>query len=241
MRRLFNRPSLRGRGDRVAAAWLLALGIALVANVATPRALHARINKEKAYIATMRADLRNMVTAQEAFFSDSARYAMSLEALGERYQFSSGVELVSLAASTEGFQAKVRHYGTTVACWISIGPPLDSALHGNEGESTCDEPGFRYASSLVPWAVAYVVLFLLVVGIRVARAEVPLPPIRAQTIFGFTLLATIHPFWPWLQDDSGSCLGMGDGPGVMAVIFISYIVARTALRGSEESDPPRPA
>jgi hypothetical protein len=187
----------------------------------------------------MRADLRNLVTAQEAFFADSGRYAPNLEALSDRFALSSGVALDSLTVTSAGFRATVVHSGTLVGCALTLGPLADGTPHPYEGEPICDEPPVTYGPA--GWAIGYVALFLLVVGIRGARAGVTLPPIRGQTIFGFALLATVHPFWPWLQDDSGGCLGYGDGPAAMAVIFISYIVVRMALRGAEEQEPPRPA
>src|SRR5260370_25458511 len=46
--------------------------IGLLATIAIPKFLTTR---EKAVLASMRADLRNMVTAEEAYFADSAKYS----------------------------------------------------------------------------------------------------------------------------------------------------------------------
>ena len=224
----------RGR-RRTMAVLFLAAGLA---TLAAPRALDAQ-GTAKRSIAAMKADLRNLVSAQEAFFTDSSRYAASLDALGDRYALSSGVTLESLAVAPRGFRATMLHDRTPVKCAIAVGEFTNSAVGESEGEPICDDPPVTYGP--LRWAIAYVALFLLAVGIRGARAGVTLPPIRGQTIFGFALLAVVHPFWPWLQDDSGGCLGYGDGPAVMAVTFISYIVVRMALRGTGPEEPPRPA
>ena len=46
--------------------------IGILAAIAIPKFANT---KEKAYIAAMKSDLRNLVTAEEAFFADSVRYA----------------------------------------------------------------------------------------------------------------------------------------------------------------------
>ena len=45
--------------------------IGILAAIAIPKFANT---KEKAYIASMKSDLRNLVTAEEAFFADSIRY-----------------------------------------------------------------------------------------------------------------------------------------------------------------------
>jgi hypothetical protein len=121
MRRFFTQQLGNGRALRLAGALALALGIALVANAATPRAACACSPKAKAYLASMKADLRNLISAQEEFFADSGRFAASLSELDSvRYRLSYGVELVSLAARANGFDARVSHpSGISQQCWIS--------------------------------------------------------------------------------------------------------------------------
>jgi type IV pilus assembly protein PilA len=49
--------------------------IGILAAIAIPKFANT---KEKAYIAAMKSDLRNLVTAEEAFFSDSVKYTSDM-------------------------------------------------------------------------------------------------------------------------------------------------------------------
>lgn len=96
--------------------------------------------KEKAYVAAMRSDLRNLMTAEEAFFADSLRYASMAEMDSSRFYYTtSGVTLVDLVAQdTVGFYAYVRHSTTTQECGIWVGlKPADGMHKANEGEPKC--------------------------------------------------------------------------------------------------------
>src|SRR5467141_3058881 len=60
--------------------------IGILAAIAIPKFANT---KEKAYLATMKSDLRNMITAQEAYFSDNTQYTTALPAT--MYTVSTGV------------------------------------------------------------------------------------------------------------------------------------------------------
>src|SRR4249920_923475 len=60
--------------------------IGILAAIAIPKFANT---KSKAYITAMKSDLRNLVSSQESFFSDSAKYTTSLTALN--FKQSSGV------------------------------------------------------------------------------------------------------------------------------------------------------
>lgn len=96
--------------------------------------------KEKAYVAAMKSDLRNLMTAEEAFFADSLRYAAKAEMDSSRFYYTtSGVTLVDLVArDTVGFYAYVRHSTTTQQCGIWVGlRPADGMHKAREGEPKC--------------------------------------------------------------------------------------------------------
>src|SRR5205814_9836396 len=60
--------------------------IGILAAIAIPKFANT---KSKAYVTAMKSDLRNLVSAQESFFSDSAKYTTSLTQLN--FKQSSGV------------------------------------------------------------------------------------------------------------------------------------------------------
>ncbi|PYO12824.1 MAG: hypothetical protein DMD31_15405 [Gemmatimonadetes bacterium] len=49
--------------------------IGILAAIAIPKFANT---KEKAYIASMKSDLRNLVTAEEAYFADSVKYSATI-------------------------------------------------------------------------------------------------------------------------------------------------------------------
>ena len=58
--------------------------IGILAAIAIPKFANT---KEKAYVASMKSDLRNLITAQEAYFSDNnSKYAQSTTNLGTNYK-----------------------------------------------------------------------------------------------------------------------------------------------------------
>ena len=109
--------------------------IGILAAIAIPRFANT---KEKAYIASMKSDLRNMVTAQEAYFSDNNNnYAGTTAALGtNRFRPSTGVAIASMSASGGlSWTASASHSGTTATCYITVGGGVT-----NEGEPVCVTP-----------------------------------------------------------------------------------------------------
>ncbi len=86
----------------------------------------------------MKADLRNLVTAQEDFFADSVRFTRDLAALD--YATANAVTVEIVAAGDSGWAATARSQETAMVCAIFVGnaaPPLPGAV---EGEVSCAEP-----------------------------------------------------------------------------------------------------
>ena len=74
----------------------------------------------RAYEAEMRSALRNLVTAQGAYFADHHTYTQSLAALAY-YNATPDVNLEIVAANGDGWKAVARHPKTRVACRIAVG------------------------------------------------------------------------------------------------------------------------
>jgi type IV pilus assembly protein PilA len=104
--------------------------IGILAAIAIPKFANT---KEKAYVASMKSDLRNLVTAQEAYFSDNnSSYASTITVMGTNYKSSSGVSVALNTVTATGWKATSTHSSTTKTCAISLGGGAT-----NEGEPVC--------------------------------------------------------------------------------------------------------
>ena len=104
--------------------------IGILAAIAIPKFANT---KEKAYVASMKSDLRNLITAQEAYFSDnSSLYAQSTTNLGTNYKASSGITVTLGGVTNTGWQATATSVSTAKTCSISVGGTAT-----NEGVPSC--------------------------------------------------------------------------------------------------------
>lgn len=92
--------------------------------------------KQKAYVAQMKSDLKNLATAEEAHFYDSTFYTSSLPALNN-FSPSTGVTLTVLEATPAGWSARATHAQTTRQCALFAGSAAPVAPATVEGKITC--------------------------------------------------------------------------------------------------------
>jgi type IV pilus assembly protein PilA len=104
--------------------------IGILAAIAIPKFANT---KEKAYLASMKSDLRNLVTAEEAYFADSVKYTTNL---GTAYATTTGVVGPTIALTADGWTANVTHNVTTKTCSIYVGSTA-LAPANKEGEPKC--------------------------------------------------------------------------------------------------------
>ena len=105
--------------------------IGILAAIAIPKFADT---KKKAYITAMKSDLKNMVSAAEAFFSDNNTYAGLVAPTG-----SSGVVIAVTAATATGWSASATHanaVGSTCVIGVGTGKPATLA-EGEPGGATC--------------------------------------------------------------------------------------------------------
>jgi len=107
--------------------------IGILAAIAIPKFANT---KEKAYLATMKSDLRNMLAAQENYFSDNITYTTATTNLN--IQVSSGVTLTIGTATAQGWTATAKHNGTAKTCGLWYGNGVTPPVAGSiEGEPKC--------------------------------------------------------------------------------------------------------
>ena len=91
---------------------------------------------ERAYNAAMKAELRNLVTAEYAFWADSLKYTAKVGPGGLAYSLTEGNQLLSLQLTSDGWTAKVGNVHTQTVCTIYVGS-TPSPPATREGEPIC--------------------------------------------------------------------------------------------------------
>ena len=114
--------------------------IGILAAIAIPKFANT---KEKAYLAAMKADLRNLATIQETYASENAgNYG---DAAAVKFNGSAGVTLTVTPNAGLGWAAEATHAATSKKCVAFVGTPAAAptlanppATGINEGEPACD-------------------------------------------------------------------------------------------------------
>jgi prepilin-type N-terminal cleavage/methylation domain-containing protein len=107
--------------------------IGILAAIAIPKFANT---KSKAYITAMKSDLRNLVTAEEAFFSDSSKYTATVSDL--KFNSSTGVSTPNISTGAGYWTATVTHsqlVGTSCGIGVNTTNPVNSGAA--EGEPSC--------------------------------------------------------------------------------------------------------
>src|SRR5438128_4555447 len=112
--------------------------IGILAAIAIPKFANT---KEKAYLASMKSDLRNLVTAEEAYFADSVKYSASIGAGGVTFTQSTGNTAPVINTTADGWTANITNVNTTKTCSIYIGStslaePKRTRLHSSHERSS---------------------------------------------------------------------------------------------------------
>jgi prepilin-type N-terminal cleavage/methylation domain-containing protein len=138
---MFNR-----RGFTLIELLIVVVIIGILAAIAIPKFANT---KEKAYIASMKSDLRNLVTAEEAYFADSVKYSTQVSCANPptagRVAFctTTGNTLGTPTVGTgtqAGWTASITNLNTTKSCGIYVGavtPAAPAQTTDPEGAPVC--------------------------------------------------------------------------------------------------------
>ena len=107
--------------------------IGILAAIAIPKFANT---KSKAYVTAMKSDLRNLVSAQESLFADSARYTDNITSLN--FKSSTGVLTPSISVGAGWWTATNAHTQLSgVTCGIAVNTTNPTVTSAGEGEPAC--------------------------------------------------------------------------------------------------------
>jgi prepilin-type N-terminal cleavage/methylation domain-containing protein len=121
------------RGFTLIELLIVVVIVGILAAFAVPK---FQSTKGKAYTSSLRADLRNLATAEEAYYYESGTYTTSLSSLN--VSLSSGVTVTFGVANAAGWSAKVTHpLAYPIECAIFMGGVAALAPATTEGLLAC--------------------------------------------------------------------------------------------------------
>src|SRR5471030_723612 len=108
--------------------------IGILAAIAIPKFAYT---KNRAYTATMKSDLRNLINVEEGYFADSTKYA-TYDTTKIKFRPSSGVSTPAIVTGAGFWTATVTHSQIAgFSCGVGIGTPNPLITTAGEGEPVC--------------------------------------------------------------------------------------------------------
>ena len=124
----------RRRGFTLIELLVVVTIIGLLAAIAIPKFAST---KERAYVAAMKSDLRNLLVAEEAFFSDSTKYA-TYDTTRIRYRPLTGIAPPIIVIGAGYWSATITHTMLPgFSCAISVNTANPILPKAGDGEPVC--------------------------------------------------------------------------------------------------------
>jgi type IV pilus assembly protein PilA len=111
--------------------------IGILAAIAIPKFANTR---EKAYVSSMKSDLRNLATAQEIYYSENNNFTYTNSLATLEFTESDGVNVAINEATSTGWSASATHDATTWTCAVYYGDAAAVAPATQPGVVTCAKP-----------------------------------------------------------------------------------------------------
>jgi type IV pilus assembly protein PilA len=132
-RTFFYEGKMNRKGFTLIELLIVVVIIGILAAIAIPKFANT---KGKAYVTAMKSDLRNLVSSQEAFFSDSSRYTANLTNLG--FKQSTGTIAPTIVPGAGYWSATNSHTQlANTSCGIAVGTTNPVISTAGEGEPVC--------------------------------------------------------------------------------------------------------
>jgi prepilin-type N-terminal cleavage/methylation domain-containing protein len=121
------------RGFTLIELLLVIVIVGILVTVLIPRWASTR---ERAFVAALKSDLRNLATAEESYFYDNASYATSLASL-VAFTPSTGNLVTINEATVGGWSATAARPGVTKQCSLFVGNVAPVGAATIEGQIAC--------------------------------------------------------------------------------------------------------
>jgi prepilin-type N-terminal cleavage/methylation domain-containing protein len=123
------------RGFTLIELLIVVVIIGILAGIAIPK---FSTTKEKAILAQMKGDLRNLTTSQEAYTADNlVYYGGAIPSAAMTYNPSLGVAITIAEATNAGWSASATSTATTWTCAVFIGTAAPVAPASAQGVIAC--------------------------------------------------------------------------------------------------------
>ncbi len=132
-----NRRSTNRKGFTLIELLIVVVIIGILAAVAIPKFSNT---KSKAYVASMKSDLKNLVSTQESYFADKSQYGTKAQITDEPYKFtvSQGTTIDDIKGDATGWSAKVTNASAKQTCTVFGGTGTNTDL---KNDATNDVDG----------------------------------------------------------------------------------------------------
>lgn len=125
---------MKHKGFTIVELLIVTVIIGLIAGIAIPKLANT---KERAQVAAMKSDLRNLVSVEENYFAENLRYSADL---GGLYKVSAGNRMPNIKVTPDGWTASITSAASTQTCAVFMGS-TSLAPAVKEGAPACEKPG----------------------------------------------------------------------------------------------------